>query len=244
MSHNRKRSVEEPSSATNPIVISSDSYDDLADGPSYNDIADYPDFLDGPQISRASTEDEFRYRPDAPVTEDFGASSAPDNIGPCACKDSCAGRRRGRAKPCCALWGISCTPSCACAASATCHNIWDAATKARLFGALEGSVEPRPTACFASWYAARREGKKPPRRNWARSLANPSAKLDALPVAELDYTHLYEVVTKSHSFAESAEWNEGLCAFQDAVKEAGGATPEQAMRLVRFAFTEDRDLLV
>lgn len=249
MASKHKRSVEESSSANDPIVIYSDesSYED--------DLGGYPDYLDDPRFARAPSEDEFRYRPDAPVTEDVrgvpqdrptqltlhdtqsrAQAEGPDEIRPCNCKETCTGPRRGRAKPCCSYWGISCTPDCACSASDACNNIWDAATKARLFGSFEGSADPRPTPWSIRWYLTRERSKNRVR------LAHPY--LADIPNSELDFADLWWIAAKSDTFTDCADFDEKLETFQAIVKRQGGEyTDEQKMRLVRFAFTNDCDLL-
>lgn len=95
-------------------------------------------------------------------------------------------------------------------------------------------MEARPNACSIAWYVAREhQGRKRTRRDGTAVTTKSNS--------ELDFVDLYGIICQSRSYDSVSEFDASLAAFRDGVD--GSPTPVQAMRLVRYAFTADRDLL-
>jgi hypothetical protein len=107
----------------------------------------------------------------------------------------------------------------------SCDSIWSASAKEQLFGPSENVATVNPNGCFAHWYAKQKPAKR----------------------ATIDFASL---LTKAlHGYGEMNMDDHNLGKFGEqweAVEDLPSTNPVRqkvAQRLVRYAFTEDRDLL-
>jgi hypothetical protein len=113
-----------------------------------------------------------------------------------------------------------------------CTNIWSPANKEKLFGPSADGKEVYPTPCFTHWYQA---NVKPNRR---RRLPRFGSRI----TGEINLTSLFDLVFSNSYFKQTAQYENVVGSFNTTL-QASGPTDKLKQRLVRYALTDDRELL-
>jgi hypothetical protein len=138
----------------------------------------------------------------------------------CQCTTGCPRKGRGRKPFCCSSWGATCSSSCACAGG--CDSLWSTSTKARLFGPSDDVSDVLPNACFLHWYTKQKKRE--------------TITMDMLSRKVVDFE---DNELDDSNFADFApQW-----AAVAHLPSTDDARQKVVQRLVRYAFTDDRDLL-